>query len=121
MVTDLSSYAWRSDISKIKILDETRFVEYTKDGYKTLFSVTKKEPYKIWEFKMENENMKGVWSGRFLGKDGHMTLDFTENVTAKKFYLKPFVGKYLRGQQRRYFVDLKKELKCEEAGEMQAF
>ncbi len=29
-ITDNNNYAWRSDISRIEIIDDTHFVEYTK-------------------------------------------------------------------------------------------
>ena len=37
-------------------------------------------------------------------------IDFTEEVTAKKLLLKPFVKGYLKKQQERYIADLKKAL-----------
>ena len=37
-------------------------------------------------------------------------IDFTENVTAKKLLMKPFVGMYLKKQQAAYLRDLKKAL-----------
>ena len=55
-VTTLENYAWRSDLSKIEVLDEKHFVEYTKEGYATTFTITAAEPYKRWEFDMENDN-----------------------------------------------------------------
>ena len=120
-VTDLDSYEWRSDIERIKILDGCRFIEYSKNGIPTIFKITRKEKHKLWRFELENKNIKGVWIGRFLSHGGNTTLDFTESVTAKKLYMKPIVGGYLRKQQRQYFMDLKKELGCEEAGEVQVF
>ena len=30
IITDNSNYAWRSDLSKIVIVDEKHFIEYTK-------------------------------------------------------------------------------------------
>lgn len=120
-VTDLDSYEWRSDIERIKVLDGHRFIEYSKDGIPTSFKVTRKGNHKLWRFELENKNIKGVWIGRFLSHGGSTTLDFTESVTAKKLYMKPFVGAYLRKKQYQYFVDLKKELGCEEAGEVQIF
>jgi len=30
VVTNLSSWEWRSDISKIKVIDDRKFIEYTK-------------------------------------------------------------------------------------------
>lgn len=121
VVTDLSNHKWRSDISKIEVIDDKSFVEYTKDGFKTEFKVTDKVIYKIWAFDLENQNMKGHWSGKFYKQGDKTTLDFTENVTAKRLLLKLIIGSYLRKQQKQYFADLKKELQCEEAGKIQIF
>ena len=60
-VTDLSNYKWRSDIDRIKIIDNSRFIEYSKEGIPTIFKITKKKRYHLWEFKVENENIKGTW------------------------------------------------------------
>ena len=59
VVTSLTEYGWRSDIDKIEVLSETDFVEYTKDGYATTFTITAAEPWQRWEFDMENDNIKG--------------------------------------------------------------
>ena len=109
-VTSLEEYAWRSDLSKIEIVDENRFIEYTKEGYATTFTVTKKEPYKRWEFDMENDNMKGHWIGIFTQKGEETEIEFTEDVTAKKVFMKPFVKGYLKKQQAQYVSDLQKAL-----------
>ena len=69
VVTSLDDFRWRSDLSDLKIISEKEFVEYTKDGYATTFTITKTEPYKCWEFDMENENMTGHWKGIFTGID----------------------------------------------------
>ena len=45
---------------------------------------------------MENSNMKGHWVGIFSEIDGQTEIDFTEDVTAKKFVLKPFVKGFLK-------------------------
>lgn len=110
VVTSLTNYSWRSDLSKIEVIDESKFVEYTKEGYATTFTVTAKEPYKRWEFDMENDNMKGHWTGVFTQKDGHTEIDFTEDVIAKKVFMKPFVKLYLKKQQTAYIQDLSKAL-----------
>ena len=59
---------------------------------------------------MENSNMKGHWTGIFTEKDGGVEIDFTEDVTAKKLIMKPFVKAYLKKQQEQYISDLKKAL-----------
>lgn len=109
-VTSLENYTWRSDLGKIEIINERQFVEYTKEGYATTFTITNKEVCRRWEFDMENDNMKGHWTGVFSEKDGQTEIDFTENVTAKKFFMKPFVKSYLEKQQKQYVADLEKAL-----------
>lgn len=108
IVTSLDNYSWRSDLSKITRLNEKQFVEYTKDGFETTFTITCQEEYKRWEFDMENSNMKGHWTGLFSSQDSQTTIEFTEDVTAKKALMKPFVGIYLKKQQNTYLQDLKK-------------
>ena len=111
-VTSLEKYAWRSDLSRIEIVDDKTFIEYTKEGYATTFTVTATDPYRRWEFDMENDNMKGHWTGVFTQKGEETEVDFTEDVTAKKLVMKPFVGAYLRKQQAQYIADLSKALSC---------
>jgi len=110
VVTSLENYGWRSDLGKIEVKNENQFVEYTKDVYATTFTVTAKEPCERWEFDMENDNMKGHWVGVFTQKGEDTEIDFTEDVTAKKIFMKPFVKSYLKKQQKQYISDLQKEL-----------
>ena len=106
-VTSLDKYEWRSDLSKIEVLNDKQFIEYTKDGYATTFTITAADSYKQWEFDMENSNMKGHWIGVFTPKGTRTEIDFTESVTAKKFFMKPFVKSYLKKQQIQYIEDLR--------------
>ena len=101
---------WRSDLRKTEILNQEQFIEYTKEGYSTEFTVTFAEPYKRWEFDMENSNMKGHWIGIFTSNGNKTEIDFTEYVTAKKIIMKPFVKSYLKKQQTQFVMDLKKIL-----------
>ena len=101
---------WRSDLSKTEIISERQFVEYTKDGYATTFSTTAVEPYKRWEFDMENSNMTGHWIGVFTAMGNETQIDFTENVAPKKWFMKPFAKIYLKKHQEQFVADLKKAL-----------
>ena len=110
-VTDVADYPkWRSDLRATSILNEKQFVEYTKNGYATTFSITRTEPCKRWEFDMENSNMKGHWVGVFTSLGSKTQIDFTENITPKKWFMKPFVKAYLKKQQKQFILDLKKHL-----------
>ena len=109
LVLDIENYAaWRSDLSKAEVISDKQFIEYTKDGYSTTFTVTLVEPYRRWEFDMENSNMKGHWIGIFTDKGNETEIDFTECVEAKKWFMKPFVKSYLRKQQSKFVEDMMK-------------
>lgn len=112
VVSDVDKYSsWRSDLSKTETINEKQFIEYDKTGYATKFTVTVVEPCKRWEFDMENSNMKGHWTGIFTSKGNETEIAFTENVTPKKWFIKPFVKSYLKRQQTQFIRDLKNALK----------
>ena len=104
VITDVKNYIWRTDLSKTEIISDKQFIEYTKNGYATTFTITLFEPYKRWEFDVENSNIKGHWIGIFTQKGEKTEIDFTEDVTAKKVLMKPFVKAYLKKQQARKAV-----------------
>lgn len=112
-VTSLDHYAWRSDLSRIEVVSDSQFIEHTKEGYTTTFTITVAEPCKRWEFDMENDNMSGHWTGIFVQRGEQTEISFTEEVTAKKIFMKPFVKMYLKKQQKCYIQDLTNELQKE--------
>lgn len=110
IVTSLENTAWRSDLDRVEIISENQFVEHTKNGYATTFTITDEKVLERWEFDMENENMTGHWTGIFSQKNGQAEIDFTEDVTAKKPVMKLFVKSFLKKQQETYIKDLRKAL-----------
>lgn len=110
VITDIVHSTWRSDLSRTEIINERQFVEYTKEGYSTTFTTTVLEPFRRWEFDLENSNMKGHWAGVFKEKGGQTEIEFTEDVTAKKIWMSPFVRGFLKKQQQLYISDLRKAL-----------
>lgn len=110
VVLAVEDYSWRSDLSRTEIVNEKQFIEYTKEGYPTTFTTTVVEPYKRWEFDMENSNMKGHWVGIFTSTENGTEIDFTEDVTVKKIVMKPFVKAFLKKQQAQFVSDLKKAM-----------
>lgn len=110
IVTDNKNYEWRSDLSKIEMIDENRFDEYTKTGFVTHFRITEKEPYREYRFDIENQNMSGRWSGMFESRDGGTQITFTEEVRVKNPIMNLFVKGYLRKQQAKYIADLREAI-----------
>lgn len=110
IVTDNTNYTWRSDLAKIEIIDDTRFVEYTKNNFPTNFTITKQDYLKKYCFDFKNSNINGKWIGHFIKIDDEKTLlDFTEEIEVDSLLMKLLAKPYLGSQQKRYFRDLEKE------------
>lgn len=111
IITDNTNYTWRSDLSKIEIIDDTHFIEYTKNNYPTYFTITTKINLKEYKFDIKNSNIKGKWIGIFKElKNGNVLLDFREEIETNNIIMKLFAKPYLKMQQKRYIKDLEKEL-----------
>lgn len=111
VITDNYNYSWRSDLSKIDIIDEKHFIEYGKNNFPTYFTITAKEKLKEYKFNLENANFKGKWIGIFKElPNGNIELDFTEEIEVKNFIMKLLAKFYLKSQQKKYMKDLEKEL-----------
>lgn len=110
VVVSLTDYGWRSDLSSIRDMGNGEFIETDKKGYSTNFKITTVKKYELYEFEMDNSNICGNWTGKFIESDGQVLLDFTEDAVVKKWYLKPFLKSFLRKQQERYINDLEMKL-----------
>lgn len=111
IITDNSNYSWRSDLSKIDIIDETHFIEYAKNSYPTYFTITSKEKLKEYKFDLKNSNIEGKWIGLFNDNlDGTIELDFTEEIEVNNFIMRLLARPYLKSQQKKYMKDLEKEI-----------
>ena len=114
VVTTASEYPrWRTDLSRVQILGPETFLEYTADGYVTKFTIIRAKPGQLWELKMDNANLHGCWVGRFRQRGLATVVDFTEYVSVKKVWMKPFVKGYLKKQQTQFITDLRRAI-CSE-------
>lgn len=111
IITDNENYQWRTDISKIEIIDENHFVEYTKDGYKTDFQITKIIPNERYEFDLKNNNMTGHFIAELKQiNTSDMELKLIEQIEVKNIIMKLFAKSYLKKQQETYVKNLQKAL-----------
>ena len=111
IITDNSNYAWRSDLSKIEIIDSGHFTEYAKNNFPTRFTITAKDYLNLYCFDIENANIKGKWTGLFKRLDnGNTLLDFTEEIETSNPIMKLLARPYLKSQQKRYLRELAKKL-----------
>lgn len=114
VVTNNENYSWRSDLSKIEILGNgEKFIEHTKEGYQTNFTITVKEPYGRYEFDMENKNFTGHWIGIFTEvQNGGTKIDFTEEINIKKpvMELLSYLFMNIKKIQEQFVGDLRKAL-----------
>lgn len=110
IVTDNKNYNWRSDISKIDIINNETFIEYTNSGFPTKFIIRVKNPYERYEFDIKNKNMSGHLTGIFIKTQTGTKIKFTEEISVNNPLMNLFVKIYLNKQQKRYIADLKKSL-----------
>ena len=111
IITDNANFTWRSDLSKIVIVDEKHFIEYTKNNFPTYFTITSKIKLKEYKFDLENNNLKGKWIGIFKElPNGNIELDFTEEIEVNNLIMKLLAKPYLKSQQKRYMRDLERAL-----------
>lgn len=108
-VTSLNDYGWRSDLKNIEVHSSSSFTEYTNSNVPTLFTITLFKPFCRYEFDMKNENFIGHWTGVFRETANGTEIIFTETITIKKWWLRPFAKIYIKKQQHRYIADLKKQ------------
>ncbi len=111
IITDNHKYAWRSDLSKIELIDDKHFIEYAKNNYPTYFTITSKKYLKEYKFDIKNSNINGKWIGLFKElPNGKVELDFTEEIETNNFIMKLLAKPYLKSMQKRYMRDLEKEI-----------
>lgn len=97
IITDNTHCNWRSDLSKIEIIDDTHFIEYTKNNYPTYFTITTKINLKEYKFDIKNSNIKGKWIGIFKElENGNVLLDFREEIETNNIIMKLFAKPYLK-------------------------
>lgn len=114
IVTNNEEYSWRSDLERIEILENgSQFIEYTKGGFNTTFTITQKQPYTTYAFTMENQNFKGNWKGAFsVIENGGTRIEFTEEIEMKNRFVEilSYIMMPLKKMQKTYIRDLKRKL-----------
>lgn len=110
IITDNNNYSWRSDLDKIDIVGDNKFVEYAKNGFPTEFTITDCIPNSYYAFNIDNANMSGRWYGKFDSVNDITVVEFTEELTAKKALPKFLIKLYIKKQQKQYVKDLKNHI-----------
>ncbi|TLG71526.1 hypothetical protein [Culicoidibacter larvae] len=113
VVTNNMDFVWRSDLERIEITGEHTFIEYTKEGFKTEFTITNKTPHEFYAFDMKNERFIGSWLGEFSEtENGGTMIRFTEYIDIKnpiiEFFSYFFMN--LKKIQEQYVCDLRLRL-----------
>ena len=82
-VTQVDRYPlWRSDLAGIDLPQEGTFVEHSREGIATRFTVTCADPCRRWEFSLENQRITGRWTGLFSPWEKGTQVTFTTEKDA---------------------------------------
>ena len=100
-VTDIKNYPlWRSDLKGVQVIDDDNFTEEGKQGIVTRFLIADRKPKELFELNVENDNLKGVWTGQFCKCGSGTSIVFTESVEPKKavfaFILKTYLKAHIK-------------------------
>lgn len=109
-MTCLGDQNWRRDIERVEVLGPREFIEHTKDGYATKFTVTALERPTRYEFDMDSTTISGHWSGMLRPKGSTTELELVEDVTPKKWFMRPLGATYLKCQMANFVDDLHSRL-----------
>lgn len=113
-VTDNQHADWRSDLSSVDVSEDgSTFIEHTKDGFQTEFSIIEKNPCEFYAFDMQNKNFAGHWTGTFSKTENNGTkIVFTEEVRIHNPFMEwlSYLFMDLKKMQVTYVTDLRKRL-----------
>ena len=111
LVTSLTDWSWRSDITGCRAVGPAAFEETAGRGEPTAFAIVDKVPCARYAFTMENSAMTGRWEGLFASDGEGTALTFTQEVEVKRPLQRLAAPAYLRRRQRRYLRDLEAYLR----------
>ncbi len=109
-VTYLENYSWRSDLSKLEILNNDTFIIKGKNNTKTVCKITFAKLYRQWNLKIDNKHFFGEYIGVFSGDENHCVFEIKGDLKAKKIFLLPFLKDMLKKQQNDFINDLQRAL-----------
>ena len=110
VLENLSDCSWRRNIREIEVISDTQFVEISKEGYRTSYTIVEKEECKSVSLEFENENMHGSTTMILCEENGVTTAEFWLEVLTSKSFMKPFVKAAMRISHAEYLEDLQKAL-----------
>ena len=109
IVSNMDDCSWRSDLSKVKKVDNHTYLEYDRKHHVTNINITNCRKNIQFEYDIQNNNYKGHWSGQFAPlKNGGCRIYLV-------FYFEPcsILGKFINVDkfEERYIEDLRKKLR----------
>ena len=86
-VTGDARSAWQGGVAKIESVDAGHLMEYANNGLATEIYIMEKRPNYLYEYKMKNHRLSGLWTGRFYAlPDGRTLLRILEEVHVRHFW-----------------------------------
>ena len=82
IITNNENYSWRSDLSRIEIVDDKHFIEFAKNNYPTYFTITSKK--KLKEYKdREFANIQEMESHAKANESFHVTANMVLSLARR--------------------------------------
>lgn len=108
-ITDIKNVNWRSDLNVIKGIDDNNFIEYSKKGYPTFYTVLKSTRNKSYELEFTNNKVEG-YIKYFLKKEEDKTnIIVTLDITFVNAKFKMIAKHKLKKEWNKFISDLSKK------------
>lgn len=113
IMTNNQDATWRSDLDHIEIIDDTHFIEHSKQGAQIAFTITEKDPLKRYCFAMSHPSWNGRWSGTFSVEHGRSVVILREELQMHHPFAQLIANLFmpLQKMQKQYSIDLQRKIK----------
>lgn len=112
LITDPENSSWRSDVSSVGMIDHNQFIECDKKNNAIVFTVIKKNPFKLYEMRFQGKELNGVLQIIFSElNDSTTILELIGKINWQTKLKKVFGPSRLKKKQNTYINDLYKKLK----------
>ena len=102
--------AWRSDLARVEVIDDQRWIEHPRSGPPVRFAAVRVEAPRRFVVAFEGSGFRGTWDGSFVEEAGATVLRFSEEVDVENPFMR-VVARLFFGPDRamaRYRADLER-------------
>lgn len=114
LITNRENTSWRNDIASFQWINDNEFSEININGLKTIYTIVEKKEFELYELKMSNKFIDGIFKADFKEVDENkteVTIYQKNNLLNISAIISNILFVNLQKLLNRYVYDLKQEVK----------